>query len=262
MGSRDLEDFDSRWAGFVPVVQEHVDVVWKSSTSLQQWIKSDGSRVTSLDLRLDVEIRSLLAQHFPEFAVLSEEIGLLQPVDVQQVGLAIVDPIDGTESLISGRESWWVSVGLTNAADRPMAGWIYQPATHRAHDSKRLKLQGSSDFIVGLSPDRLTSASTAAIRTRLEAAGARLVETPHAVEKVAAVLERRAAATIHLPSTKSPTWHAWDLAAGFALAQAADLHLATVDGKDIQLDGAETNFTSAWICASDHEVWNTVREAL
>lgn len=255
-------DFAARWASFVESTRERIDTVWKSSSSWPAWAKSDGSKVTALDLLLDVNIRSCLAEHFPELEVLSEETGRLQPLEGKPAGLAIVDPIDGTESLINGRASWWVSIGLTDASSRPLAGLIYQPATYRLHDSQRPDVQKLASLVVGMSPDRLTDNSTADVRTRMIDAGATLVDTPHAVEKIAAVLEGRATATVYLPSKKSPTWHSWDLAAGVALAQANHLLLATLDGKAIHVDEDETTFNSPWICAVDDEVWRTVREAL
>jgi fructose-1,6-bisphosphatase/inositol monophosphatase family enzyme len=262
MNLAEQDDFGTTWSSFVADVQQSIDATWESSASWPTWEKGDGSRVTSLDLHLDVTIRACLARHFPAMAVLSEETGLLKPVDGEPAGLAIVDPVDGTESLIGGRVSWWVSVGLLDASHRPLAGFIYQPSTRRLHDSRQPIARKSASLIVGMSPDRLTATSTAELRTRLAEAGAGLVDTPHAVEKIAAVLEGRAAATVYLPSDKSPTWHAWDLAAGIALAQASQLPLATLDGDPLHVGGSQTTFATAWLCAVDDAVWHTVRRAL
>jgi fructose-1,6-bisphosphatase/inositol monophosphatase family enzyme len=261
MATLERDGFDSTWSSFVEDLRAIIDSTWESSASWPAWEKADGSRVTSLDLRLDASIRTCLALHFPDAAVLSEETGMLKPVGREPAQLSIVDPVDGTESLIAGQDSWWVSVGLLES-NSPLAGFIYQPSTHRLHDSRRPELQKAADLIVGMSPDRLTSASTKDLRARLARAGAKLVETPHAVEKIAAVLEGRASATVYLPSDKSPAWHSWDLAAGVALAQASRLSLATLDGDPLRVDGTRTTFTSPWLCAVDDAVWNMVRGAL
>jgi hypothetical protein len=116
----------------------------------------------------------------------------------------------------------------------------------------------SAGLIVGMSPDRLAATSTEELRDRPAEAGARLVHTPHAAEKIAAVLEGRAA-TVSLPSGKSPTWHAWDLAAGSALAHASQLPLATLDGDPVHVGGCQTTFATPWLCAVDDAVWHRPR---
>jgi hypothetical protein len=100
----------------------------------------------------------------------------------------------------------------------------------------------SAGLIVGMSLDRLTATSTEELRNRPAEAGARLVHTPHAAEKIAA--------------GTSP------LAAGIALAHASQLPLATLDGDPVHVGGSQTTFATPWLCAVDDAVWHRVRRAL
>jgi len=259
------DSFVDSWNFFVHDVCDRIDTLYFDEHDQPKhwpvWRKADGSQVSALDLHFDVAIRESLAHYFPTAAVLSEEIGLLNPPENDAHQLAIVDPIDGTESLVNGLHRWWVSVGLRRV-DGQQVGLVYQPSTRRLHDSTRPKGGPQSDFIVGMSPDRLTSDSTNQLRERLVAAGAKLTETPHAVEKIAAVIEGRAMATVYLPSKKSPAWHSWDLAAGVALAEAHRLSLSTLDGNPLEVDARTSGYESAWICAVDDHAWHAVRALL
>lgn len=252
---------DVAWNDFVAEVVTEADAAWGNVRSLVAWEKRDGSQVTQLDLRLDSAIREALVRYFPEASVLSEETGLLRAAHGDSRQLAIVDPIDGTESLIAGRSSWWLSVGLWESGIAK-AGVIYQPPTRRLHTSMRAEAQLTDHFVVGMSPDRLDAQATADFRERLTKMGASFVETPHAVDKIAAVLEGRVAAAVYLPSKKSPTWHAWDLAAGVPLAATNSICLCTMDGSPIVVDVEVTERSEAWICARDKSVWERIRDAV
>lgn len=257
----DRHSLGTTWERFVQDFIARVDTAWAEGSPSPWWIKPDGSKVTVLDLRLDVEIRSCLAKHFAEVAVLSEEMGLLRPhTDVGPL-LAIIDPVDGTDSLIQNDDVWWVSVGLVDAGI-PVTGVIYQPSSGRLHDANRPKVMASSEFIVGFSPDQLTSDESSSVRSRLNACGAALISTPHAVEKVAAVIEGRATATIYLPSQKSPSWHSWDIAACLSIAEANGVVIRTLAGTELLIDPAQPEHKVPWMCASDEATWESVRNAL
>lgn len=251
--------FELAWDRFTEELVARVDAVWADVHVGPRWLKADQSRVTALDLSLDATIRICLAEHFSDMPVLSEETGLLNPTAGSGSRLAIVDPVDGTDSLVQGKLTWWVSVGIVQAGT-PVAGLIYQPVTKRLHNASRPHADASPGFIVGLSPDQLTADESAEIRNRLHAHGAGLVSTPHAVEKVAAVVEGRAAATVYLPSTKSPTWRVWDLAGGMSVANANGLVLRTLGGRELCLDLSQTEHRDPWMCASDEATWDAVRQ--
>lgn len=249
------------WQSFVDELIAEVDKDYLDDSAEFSWKKSDGSRVTGLDLRLDAKIRILISRHFPDLAVLTEETGYMSPTGRRGSRAAIVDPVDGTDSLIKKAASWWVSIGIIDNGS-PLAGLIYQPTVRRVHDSRKPSKRSSADLIIGLSPDKLKSSEDAELRARLTESGAKLVSTPHAVEKVASVLEGRCAAVAYLPSQKSPMWHPWDLAACIAIAAANEILLTTLDGEPLRVDTDRTDRSDSWICAANRESWDIVRHSI
>jgi len=251
------------WVRFVDAVVKEIHNEWGGRSPSAQWRKSDGSRVTDLDLRLDTAIRVILARHYSTASVVSEEIGVLNPAtdsSSRQI-TAIVDPVDGTESLVNGRHSWWTSIGLL-VDERPAGGLIYQPSTQVLHDSMRPAKKQSHHFTIGMSPDQLEADEAAGVRRRFLDHGAELRSIPHASEKVAAVLEGRCTASVYLPSSKSPGWHSWDLAACIAIASANNIVLRSLSGSTLQVALDSDLHNDAWICAYDEKSWAAAQEAI
>jgi 3'-phosphoadenosine 5'-phosphosulfate (PAPS) 3'-phosphatase len=93
----------------------------------QRYDKHDGSPVTDADLAADRAIRGVLAERFPEDAILTEE----GQDDARRLGQArcwIVDPIDGTEQFIERTGEFDVLVALVEDG-RPVVVAGYQPTT-------------------------------------------------------------------------------------------------------------------------------------
>jgi fructose-1,6-bisphosphatase/inositol monophosphatase family enzyme len=253
----------SRWPELVAALRDAIDSEWSRAGPLRSWRKSrDGQAVSDLDLRLDLAIREVLQEQYPWLPVLSEELGWLFPTASSSTGwVAVVDPVDGTDSLIQGRSSWWSSVALLEDG-KPRAGLLYQPITKTTHDSRAEGGIPPARHVVGLSPDRFHSAGAEAMRGYLERNSLSLVAIPHAAEKVAAVVEGRCDACIYLPSRKSPGWHSWDLAASLAVVSASGATLRAVDGSTLLPEDLAAYRQVPWICARDTGVWEVVRGAL
>lgn len=87
-------------------------------------MKADATPVTVADRQAEQHLRGLLAQHWPDDAILGEEFG----VSGGTTGFRwILDPIDGTKSFISGVPLWGTLIGVEYAG-RSLAGVIYLPA--------------------------------------------------------------------------------------------------------------------------------------
>ena len=74
-------------------------------------IKDDGTPVTAADLEANEAIVAAVHDHFPDHAVVSEEL------DTTYDGSEwtwVVDPIDGTSNFTAGLPYWCVSIGLTH----------------------------------------------------------------------------------------------------------------------------------------------------
>ena len=67
-------------------------------------LKHDGSLITEADLAADERIHSLLAQHYPNIAFMSEEMTEQQQVDLLENESEVwcLDPLDGTSNFAAG----------------------------------------------------------------------------------------------------------------------------------------------------------------
>jgi histidinol phosphatase-like enzyme (inositol monophosphatase family) len=74
--------------------------------------KEDASPVTLADRGAEKLLRELIERRFPRHAVLGEEMGHEPEPDKDSDHLWILDPIDGTQSFISGVPLWGVLIGL------------------------------------------------------------------------------------------------------------------------------------------------------
>lgn len=87
--------------------------------------KGDASPVTAADRAAERAIRAVLAERFPDHAVLGEEFGLEREGSPFQW---VLDPIDGTKSFITGRPSFTTLIALLHEGV-PVLGLINQPVT-------------------------------------------------------------------------------------------------------------------------------------
>lgn len=92
--------------------------------------KSDHSPVTEADLAADAVIRTGLARHFPDIAVLSEESPDARPRDTARFFL--VDPLDGTREFISGNGEFTVNIALIENG-RSIAAIVHAPAINATY---------------------------------------------------------------------------------------------------------------------------------
>lgn len=93
-------------------------------------IKDDGTPVTQLDLMYSKHIEELMEKSFPGFTFYSEE-----NFSEWKFPLLALDPLDGTQEYIEGRNEWAISIGLLPENDFKGAGWIYNPKTGECFDS-------------------------------------------------------------------------------------------------------------------------------
>ena len=93
----------------------------------RMWRKADGTPVTEADIAVDDLLRERLAGALPEFGWVSEESRTASPSRADQP-VWLVDPIDGTQSFISGAEDWCIAVALLERG-RPVVGGVLAPGT-------------------------------------------------------------------------------------------------------------------------------------
>lgn len=99
--------------------------------------KADGAGpVTRADLAVDAALAALLRDARPGYGWLSEE----SPEDPARLGaerVFIVDPIDGTRSLIEGARTWAHSLAVADAQGVVLAGVVYLPLLDRLYAAER-----------------------------------------------------------------------------------------------------------------------------
>jgi len=90
--------------------------------NFQIFVKDDGSKVTSIDLEISNLIAHNLAQIFPNIPIICEEKKLRDANNT----FFLIDPIDGTSSLIKNSEEFCINIALI--VDKlPVFGIIYAP---------------------------------------------------------------------------------------------------------------------------------------
>jgi myo-inositol-1(or 4)-monophosphatase len=95
----------------------------KEFGQVQATEKADGSLVTRADQWADAELRTAIAQAFPDHGILSEEFAHLFPA---QDWCWIIDPIDGTTNFTRGVPLWGISLGLLYQGT-PVFGYVAMP---------------------------------------------------------------------------------------------------------------------------------------
>jgi inositol-phosphate phosphatase/L-galactose 1-phosphate phosphatase/histidinol-phosphatase len=89
--------------------------------------KGDGffDPVTSADRAIELTLRDCIARHFPDDALVGEELGGVRSGAARCWS---IDPIDGTRAFICGLPSWSILVGVVEGGAH-IAGMVDLPAT-------------------------------------------------------------------------------------------------------------------------------------
>ena len=98
-------------------------------TTLDVEQKSDDSPVSRADREAEAAIRALIAQHYPEHAILGEEFKNTGdwPLATGDY-LWVIDPIDGTRAFLAGGHEWGTLITLCENGV-PVLGILDQPVT-------------------------------------------------------------------------------------------------------------------------------------
>jgi 3'(2'), 5'-bisphosphate nucleotidase len=224
--------------------------------------------VTNVDRELDRLLSEQFQAWFPEHIVISEESQRSQQLWDQRSPTStgekngeknsanpifwLIDPIDGTDDFIHGREFYSVMVGVL-AGLQPVLGWVYAPKSDLQYFGGTA-IDGIFTITNGNIPERFYPMKPiAASRDRLIvskkddlAYGAAIkAAVPHAEFyslgsfglKVMEVVQGRASAYIYLNRRVK----IWDTAAPLAIANCAGLVCCDLEGKLISFDANTIN---------------------
>jgi myo-inositol-1(or 4)-monophosphatase len=90
--------------------------------------KSDGSMVTDVDLAVEARLRAIIAQRFPDDAILTEEDAEERDATAATGFCWVLDPLDGTGNFTCGLPGYSVSLGILRDG-LPFAGAVYDPVS-------------------------------------------------------------------------------------------------------------------------------------
>jgi 3'(2'), 5'-bisphosphate nucleotidase len=232
-----MSDSDARLAA---------DLAQRAGALLLELQKASGLTGKELGKRGDADsnalLLSLLAEHRPDDAVLSEE-SVDSPARLSADRVWIIDPLDGTREYgMTGRSDWAVHValwqrdaGITDAA-------VAQPGLDAVYASDDARPAATSSNVILVSDSRPPSFAAAVAET----AGAELRPMGSAGAKAMAVLRGDALAYVHAGGQ----WE-WDSAAPVGVVQAAGLHASRVDGSPLVYNSEHPYLPDLLICAPD-----------
>lgn len=181
-----------------------------------------------------------LARHRPADAVLSEE-GADDPVRLNAERVWIVDPLDGTREFSElGRQDWAVHVALWERGELA-AGAVALPAQGVTLATPVVAAPPSAPGAPRVVVSR-TRPPAVALAVR-DALGGTLVEMGSAGAKVASVVQGISDVYVHAGGQ-----YEWDSAAPVAVARAAGLFTARIDGSPLAYNQSDVSLPDLIVC--------------
>ena len=120
-------DLTSRIAAAKRAVLAQTELLQREFGRVESKWKSDGTRVTAIDIAISENIFRELRGQFPDDQYLSEELADTQPIAVTAAFVWVLDPIDGTNNFALGLPACAISLGLCVQGE-PVYGVVYDLA--------------------------------------------------------------------------------------------------------------------------------------
>ena len=223
--------------------------------------KSAIDLVTEVDLACERMCRDVLAAHFPDHAVLAEELGVNDQTSRYRW---VFDPVDGTTNYAHGLPIYCASLALEIDGE-PAVGAIYDPSRQELFTAQR----GVGAFRNG---ERLRVSQTASLEDALLVTGfpysvressaelvglfARFLESAQAVRRLgSAALDLCYVAAGRFDAFWEQHLKPWDVAAGTLIVQEAG---GTVTG----MDGSPFDAAAGHLVASNGFLHSEILEAI
>lgn len=201
-------------------------------------VKGDRDLASELDFTIERELRTFLRHATPAIGFLGEEEGSTGSAELQWA----LDPIDGTANFVRGIPLRAVSLGLLHR-DNAVLGVIELPflgsryaaakgdgASLNGQPIKASTVEDLSEAIVGIGDYAVGPDASAKNRLRL-ALTARLAEKAQRVRMTgSAALDLAWLAEGRIDAALTLSNHAWDMAAGVAIAREAGASVVDRDG--------------------------------
>lgn len=203
--------------------------------------KDGGSPVTEADYAVDRFLKDRLEGLFPDAAWLSEET---EDTDARlsRRRVLIVDPIDGTRAFLNGSQIWAISIALVEDG-RPLIGVIHAPALGETYVATRGGGAQRNGAVISVSPlDALKKSAKvsapAALAAELRRCGLEFELQPR-IPSLAMRIAFVASGALDA-GFASENAHDWDIAAADLILEEAGGHLASLDGRALVYNQADT----------------------
>jgi len=233
-------------------------------SSIERSYKPDGSVVTEADLLMQNKITSELKKHYPDIALLGEEMTAEEQLHLLTSHQAVwcLDPIDGTSNFAAGFPYFSVSLALIQDGQTTVA-LVYDPIRNECFSAQRG--QGAYLNDKKLIPKQLNLSlhQTIALidykRLSRELATQLIINRPYGSQRslgsIALELCWIAAGRGHIYLHANQ--YLWDYAASYLILNEAGAHSCTLEGERLDCAHLEPRST---IAALDHglfEQWRT-----
>ncbi len=214
----------------IKLAQQAGELACEHADKLQIEGKADGSLVTDADIELERLIRAGLTEHWPDDAIVGEEIA--DSADTNTDNVWYIDPIDGTHNFIGGLPLWAVCIGRCTKGV-PTAGIIHAPAlglTLTAFSGQGACLNDAPISI----PDCEEIVRSDMIAFTTEAARDLHLDLPHSQRNLgSAALHCVYLATGAFKTCIFSNWLMWDVVSGFAIVAEAGAVAYNLAGESI-----------------------------
>ncbi|MCC2113237.1 MAG: 3'(2'),5'-bisphosphate nucleotidase CysQ [Hyphomicrobiales bacterium] len=232
-------------------------VIAAEADGIKSRTKPDGTPVTNADLAAESILIDHLRRDFPDIRIVSEESHPTADATEIDRQFLLVDPIDGTRELLSGRDSYTVNAALIEEG-RAVVGAVYAPARGMLFigtlPDRAFALEVSAETEEPIDFDAARPISVSPAEAGLRA----LVSRSHLDPATIAFLERiGSSGSIKIGSSikfcmiacgegdiypRLGTTMEWDTAAGQVVLEAAGGRVRTLDGTTLRYGKVERGF--------------------
>ena len=230
-------DLTSRIAAAQRAVLGQTELMHREFGRAESKWKSDGTRVTAVDIAISENIFRELRAQFPEDQFLSEELAETgAPLPVTAEFAWVLDPIDGTNNFALGLPACAISLGLCQQGE-PVYGVIYD-------QSRRTLMHGGPGF--GVFDGTRAARVSAAVPHKESIIGLHSPNDKTLVPLASGVLSQfkirgLGSATLHLAYVATGMFDGcvdfnvkiWDLAAAIPLVRAAGGEVHFLNGAQL-----------------------------
>lgn len=233
--------------------------------AVSHW-KSDGTRVTAVDIAISESIFRLLSAEFPTDQFLSEELAdTSAPIPVTAKFSWVLDPIDGTNNYAMGLANCAISLALLEDGE-PVYGVVYDLSRRTLiHGGPGLGLFDGerAATVKSVDPDAQTMLGFHSPYDKRYAADATTLVTNFKIRALgSSTLHLAYVAVGILGGTVDHNVKVWDIAAAVPLCLAGGGRVEFLNGSPFPLKVFDLKMSRIFYCAGNAAVCAKVREIL